>query len=54
MDIKNLSIEPLGKLHSWLPHGLHADKVVFLPDAFDSPHWRRRCRGESTVDRGER
>jgi len=33
MKIVNLSAEPLGKLHSWIPHGLEAEKVVFLPDA---------------------
>lgn len=33
MEIVNLSAEPLGKLHSWLPPGLDAEKVVFLPDA---------------------
>ena len=33
MDLVNLSAEPLGKLYSWLPHDLKAEKVVFLPDA---------------------
>ncbi|GJM43433.1 MAG: hypothetical protein DHS20C21_02750 [Gemmatimonadota bacterium] len=33
MEIVNLSAEPLGRLHSWLPHNLAAEKVVFLPDA---------------------
>jgi tRNA-splicing ligase RtcB len=32
VEILNLSAEPLGKLHSWLPHDLHAEKIVFLPD----------------------
>src|SRR6267142_1813408 len=33
MELVNLSAEPLGKLHSWIPHGLKAEKIVFLPDA---------------------
>ena len=33
MEIVNLSSEPIGKLLGWLPRDLHADKVVFLPDA---------------------
>ena len=35
MEITNLSAEPLEKkkLHSWLPHDLQAEQVVFLPDA---------------------
>ncbi len=32
MQILNLSAEPTGRLRSWLPHDLSADKVVFLPD----------------------
>jgi RNA-splicing ligase RtcB len=43
MQILNLSAEPLGKLHSWLPHTLEADKVVFLPDA---------CPGKSPLPTG--
>ena len=33
MKIVNLSAEPLGRLHSWIPHDLDAEKIVFLPDA---------------------
>ncbi len=43
MDILNLSAEPLGKLHAWLPHDLRAEKVVFLPDA---------CPGKSPLPTG--
>ena len=43
MEILNLSAEPLGKLHSWLPRDLSADKVVFLPDA---------CPGKSPLPTG--
>ncbi|MFZ2643921.1 MAG: RtcB family protein [Verrucomicrobiia bacterium] len=43
MDIVNLSSEPLGKLHSWIPHGLAAERVVFLPDA---------CPGKSPLPTG--
>lgn len=43
MDITNLSAEPLGKLHSWLPHDLRAQQVVFLPDA---------CPGKSPLPTG--
>ncbi len=43
MEIKNLSAEPLGKLHSWIPHDLEAEKVVFLPDA---------CPGKSPLPTG--
>ena len=43
MDIVNLSPEPLGKLYSWLPHDLRAEKVVFLPDA---------CPGKSPLPTG--
>ena len=42
-EILNLSAEPIGKLHSWLPHGLQAEKVVFLPDA---------CPGKSPLPTG--
>lgn len=43
MEITNLSAEPLGKLHSWLPHDLEAEQVVFLPDA---------CPGKSPLPTG--
>lgn len=43
MDILNLSSEPLGKLYDWLPHGLDAETVVFLPDA---------CPGKSPLPTG--
>lgn len=43
MNITNLSAEPLGKLHSWLPHDLQAEEVVFLPDA---------CPGKSPLPTG--
>ncbi|MCP4283537.1 MAG: hypothetical protein GY792_03665 [Gammaproteobacteria bacterium] len=43
MEILNLSAEPLGKLHAWLPHNLRAEKVVFLPDA---------CPGKSPLPTG--
>jgi len=43
MQIINLSAEPLGKLHSWMPHDLQADRVVFLPDA---------CPGKSPLPTG--
>lgn len=43
MEITNLSAEPLGKLHSWLPHDLRAEQVVFLPDA---------CPGKSPLPTG--
>jgi RNA-splicing ligase RtcB len=33
VKITNLSAEPIGKLHSWIPHDLQAEQVVFLPDA---------------------
>jgi len=33
MKITNLSAEPEGVLRSWLPHQLHAEHIVFLPDA---------------------
>ncbi len=42
-DIKNLSAEPLGKLHSWIPHDLQAEQFVFLPDA---------CPGKSPLPTG--
>lgn len=43
MQIKNLSAEPLGKLHSWIPHDLKAEQIVFLPDA---------CPGKSPLPTG--
>jgi hypothetical protein len=43
MEIKNLSAEPLGKLRSWIPHGLRAERLVFLPDA---------CPGKSSLPTG--
>lgn len=43
MDILNLSAEPMGKLYSWLPHDLKAERVVFLPDA---------CPGKSPLPTG--
>ncbi len=39
----NLSAEPEGRLHSWLPHDLEAESVVFLPDA---------CPGKSPLPTG--
>ena len=43
MKITNLSAEPIGRLHSWVPHDLEADQVVFLPDA---------CPGKSPLPTG--
>jgi len=43
MDLVNLSAEPVGKLHSWLPHDLEAERFVFLPDA---------CPGKSPLPTG--
>jgi hypothetical protein len=43
MKITNLSAEPAGILRSWLPAGLDADTVVFLPDA---------CPGKSPLPTG--
>lgn len=43
MDIVNLSSEPIGRLHSWVPHGLAAEQIVFLPDA---------CPGKSPLPTG--
>jgi hypothetical protein len=43
MKIINLSMEPVGKLHSWLPHDLEAEQVVFLPDT---------CPGKSPLPTG--
>ena len=43
MDILNLSAEPLWKLHTWIAHGLSAQRIVFLPDA---------CPGKSPLPTG--
>ena len=43
MNLINLSAEPLGKLHSWIPHGLEAELIVFFPDA---------CPGKSPLPTG--
>lgn len=43
MELVNLSAEPLGKLHSWIPHDLQAEQIVFLPDA---------CPGKSPLPTG--
>jgi RNA-splicing ligase RtcB len=43
VEVVNLSAEPMGKLHGWLPHDLKAEKVVFLPDA---------CPGKSPLPTG--
>ncbi len=43
MDLVNLSAEPVGKLHSWIPHDLDAERIVFLPDA---------CPGKSPLPTG--
>jgi RNA-splicing ligase RtcB len=43
VEIVNLSAEPLWKLHTWIPHGLAAEKIVFLPDA---------CPGKSPLPTG--
>lgn len=43
MDVINLSAEALGKVRSWLPHDLEAERVVFLPDA---------CPGKSPLPTG--
>jgi len=43
MNLVNLSAEPLGKLHSWIPHDLQAESIVFLPDA---------CPGKSPLPTG--
>lgn len=32
MELINLSAEHIGKLHSWIPYGLKAERIVFLPD----------------------
>ena len=43
MELINLSAEPLGRLHSWIPLELQAEKIVFLPDA---------CPGKSPLPTG--
>jgi hypothetical protein len=43
MELINLSAEHIGKLHSWIPHDLKAEKIVFLPDA---------CPGKSPLPTG--
>jgi hypothetical protein len=43
MDLMNLSSQPEGVLRSWLPHGLRAERVIFLPDA---------CPGKSPLPTG--
>src|SRR5258707_11022760 len=43
MKVTNLSAEPIGKLHSWIPHDLQAEEIVFLPDA---------CPGKSPLPTG--
>ena len=43
MNLINLSAEPEGRLHSWMPHDLEAETVVFLPDA---------CPGKSPLPTG--
>src|ERR1700761_2451997 len=43
MKVTNLSAKPLGKLHSWIPHDLQAEEIVFLPDA---------CPGKSPLPTG--
>lgn len=43
MNLTNLSAEPLGRLYSWIPHGLRAEHIVFLPDA---------CPGKSPLPTG--
>ncbi len=43
MELINLSAEPLGKLYSWIPHDLEAEKIVILPDV---------CPGKSSLPTG--
>jgi len=43
MKLTNLSAEPEGKLYSWIPRGLQAEHIVFLPDA---------CPGKSPLPTG--
>jgi RNA-splicing ligase RtcB len=43
VQLTNLSAEPEGKLYSWIPRGLRAEHIVFLPDA---------CPGKSPLPTG--
>ena len=43
MELINLSAEPIGRLHSWIPHDLEAERIIFLPDA---------CPGKSPLPTG--
>lgn len=43
MHVVNLSAEPLGILHLWIPGDLEAERIVFLPDA---------CPGKSPLPTG--
>lgn len=43
MQLTNLSAEPDGRLYGWLPRGLAAERIVFLPDA---------CPGKSPLPTG--
>ncbi|MFN9719156.1 MAG: RtcB family protein [Planctomycetota bacterium] len=43
MKLLNLSAEPIGRVHSWIPHDLTAEQIVFLPDA---------CPGKSPLPTG--
>lgn len=43
MELINLSTEPIGRLHSWIPQDLDAERIVFLPDA---------CPGKSPLPTG--
>lgn len=43
MKVTNLSAEPLGRLHSWIPHDFEPEEIVFLPDA---------CPGKSPLPTG--
>src|SRR5262245_28059247 len=43
VEIINLSAEPDWRLRTWLPRGLRAEKIVFLPDA---------CPGKSPLPTG--
>lgn len=43
MEVINYSAEPLNKIYGWLPHDLHAEKVIFFPDA---------CPGKSPLPTG--
>jgi len=43
VDLLNRSAEPLGVVRGWLPRGLEAERVVFLPDA---------CPGRSPLPTG--